>query len=172
MPWSIFNRPSIQLACLKSYLEEKAEIMVDGFHPYLAIAKNIGTESYIRISGSPWAGEALFAALLFPEKLADAEKLYRDCFRGQQMPPPPFQQLLEILEQSCNQWLESIDLDRYGLSEIKGTIELEADDEPLSGPLSERDCVYYHYWEKERVGSLLELMWYSSSRSCSGSQAV
>ena len=115
MPWSSFNRPSIQLACLKSYLEEKAEIMVDGFHPYLAIAKNIGTESYIRISGSPWAGEALFAALLFPEKLADAEKLYRDCFRGQQMPPPPFQQLLEILEQSCNQWLESIDLDRYGL---------------------------------------------------------
>ena len=95
MPWSIFNRPSIQLACLKSYLQDEAGIAVDGFHPYLGIAKNIGPEQYTRISGSPWAGEALFSPLLFPEKRMDAEKLYRDCFRGQQTPPPQFQQLLE-----------------------------------------------------------------------------
>lgn len=115
MPWSIFNRPSIQLASLKSYLQDEAGIVVDGFHPYLRVAKDIGPEQYNRVSGNPWAGEALFAPLLFPEKRADAEKLYRDCFKGEQAPPPPFQQLIEIIEQSCDQWLARIDLYRYSL---------------------------------------------------------
>ena len=115
MPWSIFNRPSIQLASLKSYLQGEAGIVVDGFHPYLRVAKDIGPEQYSRVSGNPWAGEALFAPLLFPEKRADAEKLYRDCIKDEKVPPPPFQQLTEVIEQSCAQWLAGIDLNRYSL---------------------------------------------------------
>lgn len=115
MPWSIFNRPSIQLASLKSYLDREAGIAADGFHPYLSIAKNIGLELYSRLSGNPWAGEALFAPLLFSEKSADAEKLYRDCFKGQKSQPPPFQNMVAAIEQSCEQWLASVDLNRYSL---------------------------------------------------------
>ncbi len=77
MPWPIFNRPSLQLATLKSAVEEKSTCQVDCFHPYLHIAKAIGIEAYVRIARSGWAGEALFAPLLFPEMKSQAEKLFR-----------------------------------------------------------------------------------------------
>ena len=68
MPWSIFNRPSIQLGALKSYVERETTYKVDTYHPYLHLAKAITTKLYGRIGLSGWAGEALFAPLLFPEK--------------------------------------------------------------------------------------------------------
>ena len=47
----------------------------------------------------------------------------------------------------------------YGLCEVQGTIELEEGTDALRGPLSERDCVYFHYWKKERVGSGKNAKW-------------
>ena len=38
----------------------------------------------------------------------------------------------------------------YGLSEFKGIVTLADQEEPLSGPLSMRPCVEYHYVVKER----------------------
>ena len=67
MPWSIFNRPSIQLGALKSYLEQESNCQVDNYHPYLHLAKTITTGLYSHIGLSGWAGEALFAPLLFPD---------------------------------------------------------------------------------------------------------
>ncbi|MFW2366311.1 MAG: RiPP maturation radical SAM C-methyltransferase [Desulforhopalus sp.] len=115
MPWSIFNRPSIQLASLKSYVQRDTKISVDAFHPYLGLAREIGLEQYSRISGNPWAGEALFAPLLFSDKREDAEKLYHRCFKGQQPQPPSFPSLVKVIEQGCDQWLEKIDLSQYSL---------------------------------------------------------
>lgn len=115
MPWSIFNRPSIQLGALKSYLEREAEYQVDNYHLYLHLAKTITTELYSRIALSGWAGEALFAPLLFPEKKADAGKLFRQSLTGKGTPRPDFDALTARVEESCAQWLANINLRQYSL---------------------------------------------------------
>ncbi len=115
MPWSIFNRPSIQLGALKSYLEQETDYRVDNYHPYLHLAKNITTELYSQISLSGWAGEALFAPLLFPEKKADARKLFRQCLVGKINPLPDFDELVTHVERSYNQWFSKISLSQYNL---------------------------------------------------------
>ena len=76
MPWPIFNRPSIQLGTLKAYAEKEMKCHVDSFHPYLNIAKTIGIENYRRISHDSWAGEALFAPLLFNQQKDSARELF------------------------------------------------------------------------------------------------
>ncbi|MGB3209536.1 MAG: RiPP maturation radical SAM C-methyltransferase [Desulforhopalus sp.] len=115
MPWSIFNRPSIQLGALKSYLEPEIWCKVDTFHPYLSLAKAIGTGVYSQIGLSGWAGEALFAPLIFPEKKHDARKLFRQSLTGKVTPLPDFDELVTAIEQSCSAYLEKIDLNRYDL---------------------------------------------------------
>jgi len=69
MPWALFNRPSIQLGALKAYLQEKTDwIRVDAFHPYLEVAGRVGPEIYHSISQNLWLSEALYGALVFPER--------------------------------------------------------------------------------------------------------
>jgi len=115
MPWSIFNRPSIQLGALKSYLERESSYEVDTYHPYLHLAKAINTSLYSQIGLSGWAGEALFAPLLFPEKRVDARKLFRQCLAGKTHPLPDFDELVHLVEQSCRQWLTTLPLSQYTL---------------------------------------------------------
>lgn len=115
MPWSIFNRPSIQLGALKSYLEQESSYQVETYHPYLHIAKNITTELYSQIGLSGWAGEAIFAPLLFPEKKADAGKLFQQSLTGAVKPLPDFDELVTRVEQSCSQWLAQINLSQCKL---------------------------------------------------------
>jgi ribosomal peptide maturation radical SAM protein 1 len=115
MPWSIFNRPSIQLGALKSYLERETNCRVDNYHPYLQLAKNITTDIYNQIGLSGWAGEALFTPLLFPEKKTDARKLFRQCLAGKINPLPNFDELVTRVEQSYSQWLSKISLNQYSL---------------------------------------------------------
>ena len=68
MPWAIANRPSIQLGALKSWLERETSVQVVTIHPYLYIARTVGLDNYNLIADNGWAGEALFSALLFPER--------------------------------------------------------------------------------------------------------
>lgn len=116
MPWSIFNRPSIQLGALKSYLERESEYRVDTFHPYLQTAKAITPELYGKIGLSGWAGEALFAPLLFTEKKDDARKLFRDCLKGQIIPLPDFDELVLAIEQLFDQFLAGLKVEQYRLA--------------------------------------------------------
>ena len=46
MPWSIFNRPSIQIAALKAYLDQNSSVATTLFHPYLATAASIERSEY------------------------------------------------------------------------------------------------------------------------------
>ncbi len=115
MPWSIFSRPSIQLATLKSFLERETDYRVDTYHLYLHLAKTISTELYSRIALSGWAGEALFAPLLFPEKKDDAGKLFRQSLTGKGTPRPDFDALTALVEESCTQWLTNINFSHYTL---------------------------------------------------------
>lgn len=82
MPWAIFNRPSLQLGALKGFLHQETDwIKIETFHPYLEIAASLGTDKYHWISQDLWCSEAMYGALLFPEKRKDTNKLIFQRFR-------------------------------------------------------------------------------------------
>ena len=119
MPWAIFNRPSIQLGALKAYLKnEFPEHRIGCHHPYLSAAQTIGLELYRTISENPWAGEALYSALLFQESRDRAKKLfYRELHKTKLS--DRFDSISEQLDQQFDNWLASQDFsdcDLLGLS--------------------------------------------------------
>ncbi len=118
-PWPLFHRPSIQLAALRSYLLKKGEgrFQVDCHHLYVAIAGVIGIDLYGRIARSGWAGEALFAALLFPEKKAEAARLFRSELRGHgRGGVPDFSALMADIRSCCDAWVAGIDWQHVALA--------------------------------------------------------
>lgn len=116
MPWSIFNRPSIQLAALKAYLDQNSPYTTDLFHPYLAVAASIGGRHYHYLAQRSWAGEALYAPLLFPEQRDAAKKLfYEECSKEPALKNLNFQDCLKTLQQNLERWTESLDLSTYKL---------------------------------------------------------
>ena len=115
MPWSIFSRPSIQLGALKAYLERESAYQVDNYHPYLYLAQDISPQIYSKIALSGWAGEAIFASLLFPEKRSDTRKLFYQCLAGKIKPLPDFEELITAVDQSCTKLLATIRCHRYNL---------------------------------------------------------
>jgi ribosomal peptide maturation radical SAM protein 1 len=115
-PWALFHRPSIQLASLRSYLQEKGGYSVNNRHLYLNIAKKIGIELYSRIATSGWAGEALFAPLLFPQKREEAARLFSSELKGDgKGVVPNFDSLVADIEECCDTWLSGIDLEKISL---------------------------------------------------------
>jgi ribosomal peptide maturation radical SAM protein 1 len=117
MPWAIFNRPSIQLGALKSYLREQApEIDVAACHPFLGAAKEIGFDAYRIIAEDSWAGEALYCALLFPEMEEQAKNVfYRSLGRKSASRLPDFHLLCEKLDRQLDNWLQLNDFSATSL---------------------------------------------------------
>ena len=115
MPWSIFNRPSIQLAALKAFVERESSYQVDTYHAYLPVAQAVSPAVYTQIALSGWAGEAIFAPLLFPEQRTHAQKLFAQCLRGKLAPLPNFNALVSAVEHSCRQLLTTIPWHHYKL---------------------------------------------------------
>ena len=115
MPWPIVNRPSLQLATLKSYVEEKSTHQVDCFHPYLHIAKAVGIDTYARIARSGWAGEALFAPLLFPEMKSRAKQLFQQSLARKDPVIADFEVMVQQVEQGISEWLMTMRIDSYRL---------------------------------------------------------
>ena len=76
-PWPIFNRPSIQLGTLKSYLKSQfPELEIVAHHFYLKLAETIGYKLYHAISERTWLAETVYAALLYPERFETIKKLF------------------------------------------------------------------------------------------------
>lgn len=115
MPWPIFNRPSLQLATLKAYLEEKSSYKVDCFHPYLHLAKTIGIDTYTRLARSGWAGEALYAPLLFPDMHKKAKQLFHQSLGTKSRGIADFEELVEQVKNSTAEWLAATDVHPYSL---------------------------------------------------------
>ena len=115
MPWPIANRPSLQLASLKSYVEEKSTHEIHCFYPYLHIARAIGIDTYTCIARSGWAGEALFAPLLFPEMRSRARQLFQQSLSGKDRPATDYDQLVKLVEQSISEWLSATEADSFQL---------------------------------------------------------
>jgi ribosomal peptide maturation radical SAM protein 1 len=77
-PWPLFNRPSIQLGALKAYLTAKHPgLEIRAHHFYLQLAAAIGYGVYQNISERTWLAESVYAALLYPERAAAIESLFR-----------------------------------------------------------------------------------------------
>lgn len=120
MPWTLFNRPSIQLGVLKAYLEKTTRwLEVETFHPYLEIASKVGTRAYHWISQDMWLSEALYGIILFPElenkarllikkKLRKAEPDIRTTF--------DLDRVLTIIREQIAQWIRQHDWGRYLLT--------------------------------------------------------
>lgn len=115
MPWSIFNRPSIQLGSLKAFLEKEMRCQVDTYHPYLNIAEAVGIDAYRRISSNSWAGEALFSPLLFPSQQAKARELFSSVLSKKEQSHPQFDNLVDLIEKTCSDWVNIIKLNQYDL---------------------------------------------------------
>jgi len=115
MPWSLFNRPSIQLGSLKSYLEQHQNIEVDCFHPYLQAAKEISPEIYGYLSKNSWAGEALYSAVLYPDEESGAKKLFQKCCSDNKAVAKGFDTLVLKLSDQLESWLSSVDWNGYDL---------------------------------------------------------
>ena len=76
-PWPLYNRPSIQLGTLKAYLRSiYPDVQVETHHVYLKLAQSIGYRQYHEISKRTWLAETVYAALLYPERLQQIEKLF------------------------------------------------------------------------------------------------
>ena len=105
MPWALYNRPSIQLGALKAYLETETGCRVTTLHPFLEIAGAVGTSAYAVIADNGWAGESLFAALLFPGQKQKARENFLQSLGIKARQLPDFDELLKILASCCTAWL-------------------------------------------------------------------
>ncbi len=113
MPWAIFNRPSIQLGTLKSWLtRQDSSIEVQCLHPYLEVAAAIGLDRYRIIAETPWAAEALYCGLLFPEMAQTAQQVFQKSISKKTADYPL---LLAPLEQQLQNWLDSHDFSSFDL---------------------------------------------------------
>ncbi|OGQ96869.1 MAG: hypothetical protein A2521_04515 [Deltaproteobacteria bacterium RIFOXYD12_FULL_57_12] len=120
MPWSILNRPSIQLGALKAYLARaESWLTVDCHHPYLAVAHRLGPRLYHCISQETWISEALYGAILFPERHSELASLVAGKIRRLKRSRRPdgldFDQVVAMLQDHLNEWLEQHDWHRYQL---------------------------------------------------------
>jgi ribosomal peptide maturation radical SAM protein 1 len=107
MPWALFNRPSLQLAALKAYVEQEMGAEITTAHPFLHIAAAIGIDVYRRISETSWAGEALFAPLVFPGQRDKARRLFGKSLRegGAGGKSPDYDELVATIAAACRNWV-------------------------------------------------------------------
>lgn len=117
MPWHLFNRPSIQLASLKAFLEQNTDfVKVKTFHPYLEVAHVLGGEVYHWISQNVWVCEALYSAILFPEQRETSRKMIEKALRkAGKAVSFSFDDVVLSLQNQLNRWIQSDDWQRFDL---------------------------------------------------------
>jgi ribosomal peptide maturation radical SAM protein 1 len=116
-PWPLYNRPSIQLGALKAYLQQEfPELKVHTLHVYLKVAESIGYKIYREVSERTWLAEMVYAALLFPERKAQIEKIfYREAKGKPQLRGVDFTALASQVSDASNSFIESGDWGHCGL---------------------------------------------------------
>jgi ribosomal peptide maturation radical SAM protein 1 len=114
MPWPAFNRPSIQLGCLGAYVREHG-IHTRLFHPYLNVAHLLGEETYQWIASEVWLCEALYSAILYPEKYGDAKKLAGAQVGRAHQKDFNFDRCVAVLETHLDAFAESFAFDTLDL---------------------------------------------------------
>jgi ribosomal peptide maturation radical SAM protein 1 len=99
MPWPLANRPSIQLATLKSYLNRHApDVEVDCHHPYLDVANLLGIKTYNRLAERTWVAEAVYAYLVNPDKRREMRALWQREARGKGEPTSDLEEMARSVD--------------------------------------------------------------------------
>jgi ribosomal peptide maturation radical SAM protein 1 len=118
VPFPLYNRPSIQLGTLKSYLNAQLpDVKVDAHHIYLKIASDIGYRQYQAISERTWLAEAVYSALLYPDRFGSIEKFYQRLATGNPwLQKKTFKLLTDQIESITTRFIHSINWGVYGLA--------------------------------------------------------
>ena len=103
-PWPIYNRPSIQIGALKSYLESQyPNLTVKAQHAYLKVAQTIGYKLYHEISERTWLAETIYAALLYPQRFESIKKLFiREARKNPFLQSVEFEALIRQVQTASN----------------------------------------------------------------------
>ena len=117
-PWPLYNRPSIQLGTLKSYLRSIfPDLLVDAQHVYLKLAEAIGYRQYHEISKRTWLAETVYAALLYPERFQQIEKLFnRESGRKSVLRVAGLGNIAAIVKKISDEFINSRNWDDYLLT--------------------------------------------------------
>ena len=118
MPWSLFNRPSIQIGTLKAYLKLKLPYLnVAAHHFYLKVAEAIGYELYHSISERTWLAETIYAAMLSPEKVKTIEDIfYREAGTKLLFRKLSFKELVSKVRKVTDSFIENINWNKFCLA--------------------------------------------------------
>jgi ribosomal peptide maturation radical SAM protein 1 len=113
-PWPLFNRPSIQLGALKAFLRREVRgIFVDAHHVYLGIAGTLGYDLYNRISVRTWLSEAVYGALLYPERQDIISRLWHK--RPSRPRKPGFDEICRVVREASKAFIAGRDWKAYQL---------------------------------------------------------
>jgi len=117
-PWPLYSRPSIQLGALKAYLGAQfPKLKVHALHVYLKVAESIGYELYRAISERTWLAESVYAALLFPERTKEIEKIFCREARGKpNLRKIDFKTLISQVRDGSDGLIDSVDWKRCRLA--------------------------------------------------------
>lgn len=119
-PWPIFNRPSLPLGALKAYLHETLPaVHVSANHLFLTFAAALGYDQYQAVSRRVWRAESIFSALLYPDRIDQAARLYHRSRKRSDPAPADFNALVACVKTTADRWLDSVDwsaLDMVGFS--------------------------------------------------------
>ncbi|UCG12334.1 MAG: hypothetical protein JSU72_17845, partial [Deltaproteobacteria bacterium] len=117
-PWPLYSRPSIQLGALKAYLKAQfPELKVHALHVYLKVAECIGYKLYGAISERTWLAESVYAALLFPERAREVEKIFCREARGKPLVGKiDFKTLTSQVREVSDGLIDSVDWEHCGLA--------------------------------------------------------
>ena len=117
-PWPLFNRPSVQIGTLKSYLESQfPDLKVDAHHIYLEVAARIGYPLYQPISERTWLAETIYGALLYPQRLKSIKKLFQRQAAGYPaLQKVDFEELTAKVAATSNAFINSVEWQSYLLA--------------------------------------------------------
>jgi ribosomal peptide maturation radical SAM protein 1 len=108
-PWPLFNRPSLPLGALKAYLSANVpHIQTDACHLFLQVAHALGFERYQGVSRRVWRAEAVFSALLYPDRAHLAESLYTSTLKRGDPAPDDFRWLVRQVKMVMDDWFQRI----------------------------------------------------------------
>lgn len=119
-PWPLFNRPSLPLGALKAYLSKTMPgVHTEACHLFLQVAQALGYESYQHVSRRVWRAEAVFSALLYPDRAAHARSLYTGTLKRKSAASADFMDLVKQVNAVMDDWIRQVDwagLDLVGFS--------------------------------------------------------
>ena len=117
-PWPFYNRPSIQLGALKAYLQEQhPDVEVHTDHAFLRIAAALDYRLYQEISERTWVAEAVYAALLYPQRFAVIRKFFnRQVESGSRIDQTGFSKITSVIKETTDALIDNIAWHKYRLA--------------------------------------------------------